>query len=75
MKTPIEDFVIEEVKRRRVDAGLSQSVLADNINVSRGFIGDVENPKQRAKYNLNHINELAKVLNCSPADLLPQKPL
>ena len=49
--------------------------LADYINVSRGFIGDVENPKRRAKYNLHLINEIAKVLKCSPRDFLPPEPL
>jgi hypothetical protein len=35
----------------------------------------VENPKYRAKYNLYNINELAKILDCSPKDFLPEKPL
>lgn len=55
--------------------GISQAALADYINVSRGFIGDVENPKRRAKYNLQLINEIAKVLKCSPRDFLPPEPL
>ena len=55
--------------------GISQAALADYINVSRGFIGDVENPKRRAKYNLHLINEIAKVLKCSPRDFLPPEPL
>lgn len=71
----IEEYVIDEVKRRRTELGISQAALADYINVSRGFIGAVENPKQRAKYNLQLINEIAKVLKCSPRDLLPPEPL
>jgi hypothetical protein len=30
-----------------------------------------ESPKKAAKYNLNHINKLAKIFNCSPQDFLP----
>lgn len=75
MNTPIEDYVISEVKRRRLELGISQAALADYINVSKGFIGDVENPRRRAKYNLQLINEIAKVLKCSPRDLLPPEPL
>ena len=55
--------------------GISQAALADYINVSRGIIGDVENPKRRAKYNLQLINEIAKVIKCSPRDFLPPEPL
>jgi len=71
----IEEYVIDEVRKRRVEMGISQAALADYINVSRGFIGDVENPKRRAKYNLHLINEIAKVLKCSPRDFLPPEPL
>lgn len=72
--SPIEQYVIDEVKRRRVAKGISQRNLAYMLDVSIGFIGNVENPRYRAKYNIAHLNELAKVLNCSPQDLLPEKP-
>lgn len=71
LKTEIEAYVIDVVRKRRLAKGISQSELADAIDVSRGFIGDVENPRQRAKYNLNHINRIARILKCSPADLMP----
>lgn len=73
--TPIEQYVIDVVKKKRTEKGLSQKELAYSIEKSIGFIGDVENPKYRAKYNLNHINELAKEFKCSPKDFLPDKPL
>lgn len=75
MSKTIEEYVIDEVRRRRIELGISQAALADYINVSKGFIGDVESPKRNAKYNLQLINEIAKVLNCSPRDLLPPEPL
>lgn len=71
----IEKYVIEEVKRRRVELGWSQKDLAYEIDVSIGFVGNVENPNQRAKYNLTHINAIAKAFGCSPKDLLPIKPI
>jgi transcriptional regulator with XRE-family HTH domain len=73
--SPIEQFVIDAVKSKRVERGWSQKELSYQLDLSLGFIGDIENPKYRAKYNLNHINELAKVFNCSPRDFLPEKPL
>ncbi len=71
----IEQYVINAVREKRLKKGISQRELAYMIDVSPGFIGDVENPKYRAKYNLNHINELAKILECSPKDFLPEKAL
>ncbi len=73
--TKIEQHVINAVRKRRIDKGISQKNLAYLLDVSVGFIGDVENPKYRAKYNLNHLNELAKILDCSPKDFLPEKAL
>ena len=52
MKTPIEQYVIDKVREKRLAQKMSQATLAYCLGVSRGFIGDVENPNQRAKYNL-----------------------
>ncbi len=75
MLTPIEEYVIQIVKKKRLERGWSQQALADNINVSKGFIAHVESPIHRAKYNLNHINEFVKVFGCKFSDLFPDKPL
>ena len=72
--TPIEQYVVDIVKKKRGEKGYSQKELAYLIDKSIGFIGDVENPKYRAKYNLNHINELAKIFKCSPKDFIPDNP-
>lgn len=34
-----------------------------------------ESPKYDIKYNVNHINEIARFLGCSPRYFLPEKPL
>jgi transcriptional regulator with XRE-family HTH domain len=59
----------------RKEKRISQRALASYADLSIGFIGDVENTKSRAKYNLNHINEITKVFECSPKDLLPKNAL
>ena len=74
MTTEIEQFVIDTVKEKRIEKNFSQAYLAHQLNVSNGFIGKVESPKYQAKYNLNHINELAKIFQCPPTDFLPLKP-
>jgi len=61
------------VREMRQKKGISQAELADRIDVSRGFIGAVENPRQRAKYNISILNEIAKVMDCSIRDFFPDK--
>lgn len=70
----LEDYIIQKVKQMRIDNNLSQQELADYINVSQSFIRDCEHPKRRAKYNINHLNELAKVFKCSFSDFFPDRP-
>ncbi len=72
--TNLEDYIIQAVKRMRIRNNLSQQELADYIDVSQSFIRDCENPKRRAKYNVNHLNELAKVFKCSFSDFFPEHP-
>lgn len=75
MLTEIEKFVIGEVKKLRTERNMSQADLALSIGVSIGFIGKVESLRYNFKYNLNHINNIAKTLNISPKDLLPKEHL
>jgi transcriptional regulator with XRE-family HTH domain len=71
LHSKIEQYVINAVRKKRIEKGISQKEIAYLLDVSIGFIGNIENPEYRAKYNLNHINELAKILDCSPKDFLP----
>ncbi len=71
MITPIEQFVIEKVRQIRNQKNISQAELAFAIGVSIGFIGKVESLKYNTKYNLNHLNSIAKALQISPQELLP----
>jgi len=73
--TKIEQYAVDMVKKKRLEKGYSQKELAYLLDKSIGFIGDIESRKGRAKYNLNHINELAKVFECSPKDFLPERSL
>jgi len=74
-KTDFELFVISKVRERRIALKLSQDDLAMFLDTDRSFIGQVESPNNPAKYNLNHLNILARELNCSPKDFLPEKHL
>ncbi|MFC3858386.1 helix-turn-helix domain-containing protein [Chitinophaga sp. GCM10012297] len=69
---PIEQYVIDAVRERRKKLGISQEQLAHLLGYSEGFIANIETTKRSSKYNLRHINEIAKVLKCSPRDFLPK---
>ena len=73
LKSSIEQYVIDRVKEKRIAKGYSQRELSYMLDVSKGFIGNVENPKYRAKYSLKHINLLAEIFKCSPKDFMPDK--
>lgn len=75
MKSKIDNYVIERVKEKRIEKDLSQADIANELGMSVGFIGKVESSKYPAHYNLKHLNDLAKILKCSPQDFLPKKPI
>jgi len=74
-KSELDLYVINKVKNLRLSFATSQLTLANKLGVSQAFIATVENPKHRAKYNLEHLNKLAEIFNCSPKDFLPDKPI
>ena len=74
-KTDFELYIINKVKEKRVELNLSQDDIAIMINTDRSFVGQVESRNNPAKYNLNHLNQLAIELKCSPKDFMPEKPL
>lgn len=75
MKTKIDQYVVDKVKEKRLEKNLSQADLAYELDMSVGFIGKVESNKYPTHYNIRHLNELAKILKCSPQDFLPKKPI
>lgn len=73
--SPIDQYVIDFVRKLRNDKELSQQKLGEIIGISREYVKDIENPKRTAKYNLKHINLLAEYFDISPKDFLPQNAL
>lgn len=71
--SPIDQYVIDFVFELRRSKKHTQQDIADILQVSRSFVKDVENIKNRAKYNLSHINALADYYNMRPGDFLPDK--
>jgi transcriptional regulator with XRE-family HTH domain len=75
MKSKIDLYVINKVREKRLEKDLSQAELAYELGMSVGFIGKVESSKYPSHYNIKHLNQLSKILDCSPQDFLPKKPL
>ncbi|MCX2479380.1 hypothetical protein OQY15_09790 [Pedobacter sp. MC2016-15] len=68
---PIEQFTIDFVIKLKQKHNLRSIDIANIINTSGSFIGNVESPTNPAKYNLKHINSLAAYFKISPQCFLP----
>jgi transcriptional regulator with XRE-family HTH domain len=73
-KSKFDQAVVDLVKAMRESKKLSQDQLAEYLDVTRGYIGQVESPLSRSKYNLNQLNRLAYAMDCSPRDFIPEQP-
>jgi len=78
MRSPIEQYIIDGVKEIRIAKGKSQADIAYGIGFeSTGYIGEIEssNSENSEAYNIDHLNAIARILNCSPKDFWPEKAL
>ncbi len=78
MRTAIEQYIIDRVREKREEQGMSQEKLAFELGFeSQGYISKIESvsPNYQDSYNINHLNEIAKILNCSPRQFWPEQPL
>ncbi|MGK4566451.1 helix-turn-helix domain-containing protein [Flavobacterium sp. 3HN19-14] len=71
--TKIEQHIIEKIKQMRKERDLSQLELSQKLDMNDSFISHVEAPSKRAKYNINHLNKIAEIFDCSPKDFWPEK--
>ena len=68
----IEQYAIDKVREKRIEAGISQEALSLKMELNSKFVGNVESVKRTTKYNLNHLNKIAQILGCSVREFLPQ---
>jgi transcriptional regulator with XRE-family HTH domain len=57
-----------EFRRRRVEAGLSQTDLAEKAGVSKSHLSDVE--RGQAGFSPKNLKAIAEILGCTIPDLL-----
>lgn len=70
--TLIEQYIVDFVIKLRNEKKLTQEDIGFILGVNQVFIANIENPKNRAKYNVNHINKLADHFGISPREFLPK---
>jgi transcriptional regulator with XRE-family HTH domain len=75
MNNDIYEYTIDVMRKKRREKCISLQTIADCLNVSKTFVANIENPKNRAKLNFAHVNELSKLFECNPKDFLPEQPL
>ena len=73
--SPIDQYVIDFVRRLRTEHHLLQDDIAAILGTTKSFISNAESNNHRAKYNLRHIDKLAAYFNLSPKEFLPEKSL
>ena len=73
LKSNFEWDIITRIKEMRLQKHLSQEDIAATLNVTRGFIGQIETPASPSKYSLDQLNSLARLFKCSPKDFMPEK--
>lgn len=62
----------QRLMRRRIEAGLSLTALAERAGVTKSHICDVEHG--RANFSPAKLGRIADVLGCAIADLMPPAP-
>lgn len=71
MKSEIDWFVINKIKEKRKELNISQRGMAEILDCSAGFIGQVESQKCGIKYSVHQVYLIAKEFECSPSDFFP----
>ena len=72
LMTEIELFITNKVKELRKANNIGQKKLSLELRLSISFVGRAENPYSKAKYNLNHINEIARFFNVPFSYFFPE---
>ncbi|MCM1031284.1 MAG: helix-turn-helix transcriptional regulator [Oscillibacter sp.] len=73
MKSEIDKYVTQAIRKRRKELGISQEALSYLIGRTGTCVANIENGTR--KYNVTHLNLIAIALKCSIKDFFPDKPI
>jgi len=74
-KRPIDILIMENVKKIREEKGIGPKQLSLGAGYYGELVNHVENPERNEKYNIYHLNDFAKFMNCSIKDFIPDNPV
>lgn len=74
-KTKIEWAIVENVRTIRKRKKKTQRDIASHFGVSPGYIGQIETEASASMYSFDNLNELAKYLECSMRNFMPERPI
>lgn len=63
MKTEYQNYIIDKLRKLRINKGYSQAAVAECLNISLGQIGNIESNKTTHKYTLSQVYDLCKLFN------------
>ena len=71
MKSAIDRYVIDKVREKRKEHGVSQRGIAFTIGCSASFVGQVESVNYDTKYTIHQLYLIAQDFGCSPSEFFP----
>lgn len=71
MKSEVDMYIIQRIREKRKEAGISQRTLSEILNRSLGYVGQVETPHCPAKYSAFDIFIIAKEFDCPAGEFFP----
>ncbi|WP_157257995.1 helix-turn-helix domain-containing protein [Pedobacter ginsenosidimutans] len=71
MKSNFELAIVENVKRIRNQHKKYQPYIAMVLEVTDGYIGQIESVRSASMYSFDQLNKIAQEFNCSPKDFMP----
>lgn len=73
MKSEIDTYVTQAIRKRREALGISQEALSFKIGRTATCVANIENGTR--KYTVTHLYLIAIALKCSVNDFFPDKPI
>jgi len=72
-KSKFELEIVDLVRLKRNENKLTQENIASCLNVTPGYIGQIESRTEPSMYTHDQLNILAIEMECSPKDFYPVK--
>ncbi|TZF85863.1 helix-turn-helix transcriptional regulator (plasmid) [Pedobacter sp. BS3] len=72
-KSAFELAIVDRVREMRKKYKKSQTYIAMILDVTDGYIGQIESTKSASMYTYDQLNKIAIEFNCSPKDFMPEE--